>query len=680
MSRKSLRNLFKTKDDKADLVEYFSSSEDMDGEDFDEDDNFDDPDFMCSEDEFLIDDCLQNNLNSTELLMDPEVASLNFSSFASLPSTSAAALATLQSNSSSVVSDGVTPRSRKRKRNSNCFELEQEEDGPDPDISTTGQFIGPFNCMRNDAQEFRSIMWKKKNLQVHVNEIIFRGEKELPNDVKALKTPFDFFQYFLTDDFYQHLVDQMNLYACQQKIEARFVTNKQEIRQFIGIMMFMSVYRYPNVRSYWGRHSFEPIRNAMTRMRFEQIRQFLHFNDNSTMVHKGQPGYDKLHRIRPLINHFNERFGSIPMLHRLCVDEQMCATKMGGNPTRQYMPAKPHKWGTKLFVLCDSMGFSYACEIYSGAGDNVVPVNAPDLGASSNVVVRLSKHIPDDVNHIVYFDNFYTSIGLLTYLRSRGIYSLGTVRSNRVPNIKLSTEADLAKRKVERGYSEEYVANVNGIDISSVLWMDNKSVRLLSTYCGVKPFLSNMSNPGPSTSSRWDRKTKQKIEIDCPFIIKEYNRHMGGVDLMDGLLGRYHIRMKTRKWTNRIFFHLLDVAMVNAYILYHRSNKEVTIELPNFRSEVAETLCIISTDSKKPRGRPVSSPIPPPSKSKKSYFPTSEVRYDNVGHWCIFQDRNGKKTCKQPGCKSETQAYCTKCKINLCNSTSKSCFMTFHQR
>ncbi|XP_055918622.1 piggyBac transposable element-derived protein 4-like [Eupeodes corollae] len=162
-----------------------------------------------------------------------------------------------------------------------------------------------------------------------------------------------------------------------------------------------------------------------------------------------------------------------------------------------------------------------------------------------------------------------------------------------------------------------------------------------------------MSNPGPSTSSRWDRKTKQKIEIDCPFIIKEYNRHMGGVDLMDGLLGRYHIRMKTRKWTNRIFFHLLDVAMVNAYILYHRSNKEVTIELPNFRSEVAETLCIISTDSKKPRGRPVSSPIPPPSKSKKSYFPTSEVRYDNVGHWCIFQDRNGKKTCKQPGCKSE---------------------------
>jgi len=43
---------------------------------------------------------------------------------------------------------------------------------------------------------------------------------------------------------------------------------------------------------------------------------------------------------------------------------------------------------------------------------------------------------------------------------------------------------------------------------------------------------------------------------------------MGGVNLMDGLIGRYKIRLMTRKWTSKVFFHLLDVAMVNAYILY----------------------------------------------------------------------------------------------------------------
>lgn len=41
------------------------------------------------------------------------------------------------------------------------------------------------------------------------------------------------------------------------------------------------------------------------------------------------------------------------------------------------MPAKPHKWGMKLFVLCDSHGYSYGFEVYTGAGDNVVPNGAP---------------------------------------------------------------------------------------------------------------------------------------------------------------------------------------------------------------------------------------------------------------------------------------------------------------
>lgn len=67
----------------------------------------------------------------------------------------------------------------------------------------------------------------------------------------------------------------------------------------------------------------------------------------------------------------NARFDSIPKTARLCVDEQMCSTKIVHH-LRQYMPNKPHKWGVKLFVLCDSHGFAYRFEIYNGAGDNVV--------------------------------------------------------------------------------------------------------------------------------------------------------------------------------------------------------------------------------------------------------------------------------------------------------------------
>lgn len=52
---------------------------------------------------------------------------------------------------------------------------------------------------------------------------------------------------------------------------------------------------------------------------------------------------------------------------------------------------KPHKWEVNLFVLCDSNGYAYCFKIYHGAGDDVVLPNAPDLGATSNVVVTVAN-------------------------------------------------------------------------------------------------------------------------------------------------------------------------------------------------------------------------------------------------------------------------------------------------
>lgn len=173
--------------------------------------------------------------------------------------------------------------------------------------------------------------------------------------------------YFITNELLSEIASQTNLYSKQKNVNSRFVTNNVEIRKFIGILIFMSVYRYPSVRSYWGQHGFQPIIDAMQQKTFESICQHLHFADSSNMVQdRSHPDYDMLYKVRPLLNHFNTRFGSVPKLQRLCVDEQMCSTKMRKNNIRQYMPNKSHKWGFKFFVLCDSTGFSYSFELYTG--------------------------------------------------------------------------------------------------------------------------------------------------------------------------------------------------------------------------------------------------------------------------------------------------------------------------
>lgn len=91
--------------------------------------------------------------------------------------------------------------------------------------------------------------------------------------------------------------------------------------------------------------------------------------------------------------------------------------------------------------------------------------------------------------------------------------------------------------------------------------------------------------------NRFDKKTKRILDVNCPAIIKDYNRHMGGVDLLDSLIGRYKIRMRTKKWYMRIWYHLIDVTVVNAWLLYRRvevlNGRKPTMSLFDFRLNVS---------------------------------------------------------------------------------------------
>lgn len=127
-------------------------------------------------------------------------------------------------------------------------------------------------------------------------------------------------------------------------------------------------------------------------------------------------------------------------------------------------------------------GYAYKTEIETGK-ENVTLPKEPDSGAASNVVMRLAHMIPKHQNYQLYFDNYFTSLRLLEYLAKEGIHSLGTIRRNRIPDCKLLPKKVILKKL--RGYSEEYVADFNGIDISNVAWKDNKIFTLASTFAGI---------------------------------------------------------------------------------------------------------------------------------------------------------------------------------------------------
>lgn len=415
----------------------------------------------------------------------------------------------------------------------------------------------------------------------------------------------------------------------------------------------------------------------MSLNQFEKIRQFLHFNDNSKQSLQNQPGHDKLFKIRPVIDTLLKQFLSVPLEENLSVDEQMCSSK-ARHHLLQYMPDKPHKYGYKFFVLCGMSGFAYNFEVYTGTENN--PNNRlasePDLGASSNTVIRLSRIVPENKNYKIFFDNYYTSVGLLTFLKSKGILSLGTVRADRVPNTKLpklKTQKEI--KSVPRGTVYEYVANVDDCQVSSLMWVDNKCVRLLSTFAGTNPI---------TQVKRYDRAAKQTVMVPCPNVVLQYNKHMGGVDLMDSMIGRYKILIRSRKWYMRLFYHLLDVTVINSWLLYLRAKgNRGNLKLVEFRLELAEALCRMGAINRLKRGRPSSSQPPVPAKIKKSApvsSPPIDVRYDQLSHWIVHADKSCKQRCKMTGCKGFSVYACCKCKVALCLNNKNNCFYNYHNK
>ena len=59
-----------------------------------------------------------------------------------------------------------------------------------------------------------------------------------------------------------------------------------------------------------------------------------------------------------------------------------------------------------------------------------------------------------------------------------------------------------------------------------------------------------------------------KSDISCPTPASEYNRHMGGVDLLDHHKCYCSYNGKSKRWWLHLFFHMFDLCIVNVSIPY----------------------------------------------------------------------------------------------------------------
>lgn len=166
-----------------------------------------------------------------------------------------------------------------------------------------------------------------------------------------------------------------------------------------------------------------------------------------------------------------------------------------------------------------------------------------------------------------------------------------------------------------------------------------------------------------------DWKTGEKKKK--PKCVLEYNKKMGLVDKVDMQLSFSESIRKTMKWNKKFFFHMLDMSLLNAFILF-RANTQSTATYADFKRRVVSQLIEEHHTEKRKRGRPTGKhPLRLTARHFIEKLPPTDAqgsRTQRRCHVCANTTRRQKR-------RKETRYMCVECNKALC---VEPCFKDYH--
>ena len=138
------------------------------------------------------------------------------------------------------------------------------------------------------------------------------------------------------------------------------------------------------------------------------------------------------------------------------------------------------------------------------------------------------------------------------------------------------------------------------------------------------------------------------------------------VDLVDILIALCRIKVRTKRWYIKIFWHLIDICKVNAWNLYRRhciqygKPKRQVLSLLSFSVDLGNAVSQANKPVLKKLGRPTKRSRAgniETSKSKRAAIPCNEIRYDQIGRWSEPVEKKNRCRLCQAYSRTYSQAY-----------------------
>lgn len=484
---------------------------------------------------------------------------------------------------------------------------------------------------------WNELQWHKEQENIAFSRTALNIEAEKKEELENLlsgKSCTELFEEFFDKDMIEYLVEQTNMYAHQNN-RLTFSTNFNEMKAFIGFLLLTGYHHLPQEWMYW---SLDPdvsipfVRETFSRQTFRNIKQNLHLADNS----ENHDNTDKLFKVRPFFRKLNSNFMKFKIFnHNLSIDEQMIPYR-GRHSCKMYIHGKPVKFGYKSWTLASSEGYVYAFDIYQGKSTGNSETN--NVGLGGNVVLKLLSVVDSPNNHHVYFDNYFTSIQLISKLSNNNFFATGTIRDNRIRKVNgLKSIKDF--KKIQRGVYDNVFERTKEILI--VRWKDSAVVTVATNTHGIDPI---------KMISRYSREQKKKLSVTQPNVFYKYNSYMGGVDLADNFISNYRIAIRGKKWWWPLFSNFVDVALNNAWVLWRSVHPTEKKSLLDFRREVTIALMGCVKKNTVQTGHPSNLSL-----RVRNISNTGDV------HTIVKNPDNKRKRCRI--CHSQTIYICNKCNL-----------------
>ncbi|KAF0758339.1 piggyBac transposable element-derived protein 4-like [Aphis craccivora] len=173
---------------------------------------------------------------------------------------------------------------------------------------------------------------RDKQNEVFTNPV-FLSDSNLSPDLLSMenKSPYNLFLQMFPDSLIEVILFQTNLYA-QQSQKPYIPATKQELKTFLGLNILMGLKRQPSYRDYWSTApdlNDSYISKQMTVNRFGWFLINIHCNDSSLEPKRGSPNFDKLYKLKPVIEKLEECIQKSKNLTQdVTIDESMVKFKV----------------------------------------------------------------------------------------------------------------------------------------------------------------------------------------------------------------------------------------------------------------------------------------------------------------------------------------------------------------